>query len=187
MRNVRLGKAAACLDGGSLVLDLACGEGYLSSFLPEGCEYYGVDRLIPPESGAFTDFLALDVLEEDAFERIREWLPREPDYLTCVAFLEHIGDPAHFARRFAALLPSHGKLVGTTPHPMGRKVHDSLASLYLCSRQGAAEHEEFLGRRELERLASVSGGVLVTYERFLFGLNQLFVIEYPGTRAAKDR
>ncbi len=57
-------------------------------------------------------------------------------------------------------------------------MHRFLSKFYLCSRHGAEEHKSFLDREGLQRLAMGSGGDLRTYKRFLFGLNQLFVIDY---------
>lgn len=178
IRDMRLRKVASCIQKDSLVLDIACGAGYLSNFLPEGCHYYGVDRMQASSNKRFTDFLALDVLGEHSFEQIEQWLPRKPDYITCIAFLEHIDHPGNFVQYSHKLLATNGRFIGTTPHPCGRLVHDSLSKIYLCSRHGAEEHTDFLGKKEIEDIARNSGGVLATYRRFLLGLNQLFVIKY---------
>ena len=182
IRDIRLRRAASHIKRDSIVLDMACGGGYLSKFLPAGCKYYGVDRVPSPTAVHFTDFLALDLLEENSFDRIQEWLPHKPDYITCIAFLEHIDNPERFIRQCRGLLSMNGRrFIGTTPHPRGRLVHEFLSRIYLCSRHGAEEHEDFLRQKDIERIASTSGGNLAVYSQFLFGLNQLFVIEYPMT------
>ena len=178
IRDVRLKQVASYIKKNSTVLDLACGAGYLSKFLPEGCKYYGVDRIPAPETDKFSDFINLDLSEASSLARIREWIPKEPDYITCVAFVEHISNPTEFISEYSSLLKKRGKLVGTTPHPYGRLIHECMSRLYLCSRHGADEHEKFLGKNEIKEIALASGGNLITYIRFLFGLNQLFIIEY---------
>jgi 2-polyprenyl-3-methyl-5-hydroxy-6-metoxy-1,4-benzoquinol methylase len=179
IRDIRLRKAASHVGSKATVLDLACGEGYLRRFLPSGCRYYGADRVRPSSTAHFSDFTELDLREEASLDHLRAWLPERPDCLTCIAFLEHLSDPGGFVAAYRSLLAKPGKLIGTTPHPRGRSIHESLASIHLCSRHGAEEHEQFLGRTEIESLAAASGGTLSVYRQFLAGLNQLFVIEYP--------
>lgn len=128
----------------------------------------------------FAGFMALDLFGDNAFERVQEWLPQKPDYITCVAFLEHVEDPKGFIQGFHKLLSLNGKFVGTTPHPRGKLVHESLSALYLCSRHAAEEHKDFFGKKEIEEISSATHGNLSTYSQFLLGLNQLFVIEYSN-------
>ena len=180
IRNIRLSKVAEKIEKESNVLDLACGAGYLASYLPEGCQYFGVDRiLMPNDREKSTSFLNLDLLEKGATDVISEKLPMKMDYIVCVAFLEHIPSPTNFLSKHKAHLTKGGVIVGTTPHPRGRIVHEILSSLSILSREAAHEHEDFLGKKKIEEMALGSGGHLVTYETFLFGMNQLFVIEYP--------
>ena len=81
---------------------------------------------------------------------------------------------------YSRLLAKNGKFIGTTPHPRGRSIHQFVSSMYFCSRHGAEEHEQFLGREEIENIAVNSGGAISFCHQFLFGLNQIFVIEYPN-------
>ncbi|MGF1527817.1 MAG: class I SAM-dependent methyltransferase [Candidatus Competibacterales bacterium] len=184
LRDIRLRQVSFHIEESSTILDMACVAGYLSRFLPVGCRYYGVDRVPASNTNEFTSFLHLDVLANGSFERIRDWLPQSPDYVTCIAFLEHIENPAEFVEKCSRLLASNGKFIGTTPHPRGRIVHDLLSRVHLCSRQGAEEHERFLGKEDIERIARTSKGSLSRYSQFLLSLNQLFVIEYPERREA---
>lgn len=178
LTRIRLRQVASRIHAGSSVLDLACGAGFLSRFLPAGCRYYGVDRVPEPHRNVFTGFLSADLMEPDAPARVRGWLPEQPDYIACVAFIEHITEPAMFLRAYSTLLRKPGHIIGTTPHPNGRTLHDSLSKVRITSPHGAAEHEKFFGRDEIQRIASDSGGRLATFSTFLFGLNQLFTIEY---------
>ena len=178
LTDIRLKQVASCLTPDTAVLDLACGGGYLSRFLPSGCRYYGVDRSDGADVKTFTKFLRLDLMQQGSPEQVEAWLPERPHYITSVAFIEHISDPAGFLREYSRLLRKPGTIVGTTPHPSGRIIHESLAKVHICSPHGAAEHEKFFGRADIERIARDSGGRLTTFRRFLFGLNQLFTIEY---------
>ncbi|MBZ0110961.1 MAG: class I SAM-dependent methyltransferase [Thermoanaerobaculia bacterium] len=178
VRDLRLKRVAALIPPGSTVLDFACGDGFLRQHLPPGCTYLGIDRVAPTTVTPFHRFLSLDLQSEGATEQIAEWLDEPPGIITSIAFLEHISDPGAFLTDFRSLLDRQGRWLGTTPHPRGRRLHDSLSRLYLCSRSGAQEHEDFLDRSDLERIAIASGGTLSRHETFLFGLNQLFEIFY---------
>lgn len=79
------------------------------------------------------------------------------------------------------MLNSTGSIVGTTPHPPGRQIHDTLSKLGLLSRLAAEEHEKFLDRGAINEMAIDSGGQLIQYKRFLLGLNQLFVIDFSNS------
>ena len=189
VREARLRAIGARVRRGERVLDLACGVGYLADHLPPECRYLGVERQDAPPApirrGALNrTFLRADLLEPGTLAAVRDALDGPADVLVLAAFLEHVRDPAGVVARYVPLLAPGGRVIGSTPHPVGRRVHDSLARLWLCSRDGAREHERFLGRADLEAIARGVGGRLATYRRFLFGLNQLFVIEVPNPRAA---
>jgi 2-polyprenyl-3-methyl-5-hydroxy-6-metoxy-1,4-benzoquinol methylase len=183
IRNQRLLQVAKLIGENDVVLDLACGGGYLANLLPPGTEYYGVDR-IPFGSAGFAkatsgsatrDFLTVDLLDDDGPRQISEWLPKPPTVVTMLAFLEHIKRPGAFVETYSQLLSNGGRVVGTTPHPVGRKLHDFLSAIRICSPDGADEHERFLGKSDLSHITTASHVKLTKYRRFLCGLNQLFV------------
>jgi 2-polyprenyl-3-methyl-5-hydroxy-6-metoxy-1,4-benzoquinol methylase len=179
IRNIRLTEVASSILENSSVLDLGCGSGQLRLHLPGSCKYYGIDRVTPSHSPTpSSKFINLDLFADDAITQLREQVATPVDYITCIAFLEHIAHPAEFLAKFSPLLRKKGRLVGTTPHPRGRIVHDTLAKVGLLSRSAAEEHETFLGEKELLEAGSQSGGKLIVYKTFLFKLNQLFIIEY---------
>ncbi len=177
IRSIRLRKVAALIPDGSGVLDLACGAGFLRDWLPPHCKYFGVDRVQPLQLERFTDFLLKDLCDPDLIEVLTEWLLEPVDILTLVAFIEHIQDPQILLKNVQPLLKPNGTVILTTPHPVGRSLHDALASIYLCSRAGAEEHEDFFSQADLEQLATLSGLTLTHYDRFLYGLNQLIVMK----------
>lgn len=189
LRNWRLSRVARRIARGSVVLDLACGTGALRHLLPEGCRYFGVDRIplsSPPwktHRGVTAKFLHLDLEHDDSPRVIADWIRVRPTIITMIALLEHLGDSAAFVTRYMPLLDSGGRVVGTTPHPRGRLVHDSLASIGICSKDGADEHETFLGRSELVTISEACGAVLSHYQVFLLGLNQAFEFTFPDKSA----
>jgi len=176
LRSVRLRKAARLILPGSLVLDIACGGGDLKEFLPPGCRYFGVDRIIPPPTANFDVFLAGDVMSPEFLGKLKPWLPGRADVITMLAFIEHIEFPGTILHALAEVLAENGRIILTTPHPSGRSLHDRLARFGLCSSSAAEEHEQFFDRSDLEKIARQAGFFTVNYQRFLFGLNQIVEI-----------
>lgn len=182
IRNRRIQRVAKRIGDEDVVLDLACGGGYLANFLPPTTEYYGVDRIPFGSKGCSNanrgshtrEFLTVDLLDDDASRQISDWLPKPPTVISMLAFLEHIERPGEFVQTFSQLLPHGGRIIGTTPHPIGRKLHDFLSTLRICSPDGADEHERFLGREDLSQITASGSVQLTVYARFLGGLNQLF-------------
>jgi 2-polyprenyl-3-methyl-5-hydroxy-6-metoxy-1,4-benzoquinol methylase len=174
LKNIRLRATANAIPNGSIVLDLACGAGALRSHLPPNCKYYGVDRIDPASRDQFDAFVNLDLSSVDVFQKISEWLPeKKVDVITLIAFIEHVKNPERILEGAFSLLKEDGLLLATTPHPIGRRIHDILAKLHICSPSGADEHEKFLGKQDLERVFSKAMFSINRYQRFLFGLNQL--------------
>ena len=178
LRNIRLGKIAAQIEAGAVVLDLGCGAGYLAEFLPSGCCYIGIDRVLPPRIDRFARFIQLDLNAPGAIHAARSWLRVKPRYLTCAAVVEHLETPLELIQSFVDLIEPGGFLVGTTAHPRGERLHASLARMGLCSSDAANEHHRFLDYDGIRQLAECSGGRLVVYHQFLMRLNQLFVVQY---------
>jgi SAM-dependent methyltransferase len=92
-----------------------------------------------------------------------------------LAVLEHVAEPAAVLSRAAALLAPSGRVIVTTPHPLGRLPLEAGAALGLLSSHAHEEHEDLLSRKDLESAGRSAGLRLVSYRRFLLGLNQLAV------------
>ena len=98
------------------------------------------------------------------------------DAILMLAVLEHLPSPGRALSRAAALLAAGGRVLATTPHPLGRLPLEAGARLGLLSRHADEEHETLLDRAALERAAGAAGLVVSAYARFLGGLNQLAVL-----------
>jgi len=173
----RLSAALGAVAAGASVLDVGCGLTNLASRLPSyvGCdrweEVLEENRRRHPRAR----FFAWDVLATDAPEDVRAAGPF--DAVLMLALLEHLADPAAALRRAAPLLAPGGRVVVTTPHPVGHAPLEVGAALGLLSRHAAEEHDALLGRAELAAAGEASGLRLAEYRRFLLGLNQLAVFE----------
>jgi len=99
------------------------------------------------------------------------------DVVLMLALLEHLSSPAAALAGAAGLLAPGGRIVVTTPHPLGRLPLGIGARLGLLSTHAAEEHEVLLARGALEAAGAAAGLRLTSYRRFLFGLNQVAVFE----------
>lgn len=158
---------------GTRVLDAGCGTGRLARYVrPRG--YVGVD------------------VDPDAIREARRrhplhcflWLDDFPntlippfDTIAALAVIEHVSRPDEWLAGWARHLAPRGRFVLTTPHPRFRRAHEIGASAGIFSREAAEEHESLLDRSALERAGAAAGLCISHYERFLWGANQLFVLE----------
>jgi 2-polyprenyl-3-methyl-5-hydroxy-6-metoxy-1,4-benzoquinol methylase len=157
------------------VLDFGCGVGTLAEICdPAG--YVGVD----------TDPRKIEIARRDRPKyRFETAVPEGErfDTIAALAFIEHVHDPGGYLRRFAELLNVGGTAVLTTPHPSLEWVHTAGARIGLFSHAAHDEHEDLIGRSQMQELLAGTGIRLTVYRRFLFGANQLFVLTSgaPGT------
>jgi len=176
----RLSAALALVPRGARILDVGCGLTDLPARLGS---YVGCDRwpdLLDECRRLFQGvrFLAWDVAASDPPEELRVAGPF--DAVLMLALLEHLPDPAAALGRAATLLAPAGRIVATTPHPVGRAPLEAGAALGLLSRHAADEHERLLSRADLAAAAAAAGLSIVVYRRFLFGLNQAVVFARTG-------
>ncbi|HEU4619838.1 MAG TPA: class I SAM-dependent methyltransferase [Gammaproteobacteria bacterium] len=173
LRRRRLDKADPYLRG--RVLDYGCGVGMLASYCTrEG--YLGVD----------IDGPSLEIARaRHPGYRFATVLPpgRERfDTIVALAVIEHVPRPAALLRQFARRLEPDGTIILTTPHPSLEWVHTLGASIGLFSSEASEEHEELIDLRRMRELGDEARLTVQTYERFLFGANQLFVLGHGAAR-----
>lgn len=167
LRARRLRAARPYLRG--RVLDVGCGVGALAP-LCEPDRYLGIDA--DDESLAVARTLhprhrfAPSADPDDRF-----------DVIVMLAVIEHVRDPAAFLKGFRPHLAQGGRMVLTTPYRRAAWTHALGARLGLCSRQADEEHEVFFDEPIMRATAAYAGLRIAEYRRFLFGLNQLFVLE----------
>jgi len=171
----RLAAALPHVPPGARVLDLGCGLTDLPSRLPS---YVGCDRspeILLVQRARFPSavFFEWDFAESDAPVGLAAQGPF--DVVLLLAVLEHVEKPHRLVARAVSLLGPGGRLVVTTPHPLGRLPLETGAALGLLSPHARDEHETLLGRAALEEAGRSAGVSLVLYRRFLLGLNQLAV------------
>jgi len=172
----RLAAALPQLPPAGRVLDVGCGLTDLAARIPD---YTGADRnpeVLAQQRKRFPDrdFFEWDIARGLAPPPLVREGPFEGILL--LAVLEHVSEPAEVLGRLAPLLaPGGGRLVATTPHPIGRWPLEAGAALGLLSSHAHDEHETLLGRAALAAAGRAAGLSLVLYRRFLLGMNQVAV------------
>lgn len=167
LRRQRINAARPWLAGS--VLDFGCGSGALAEFVP-AADYTGFD--IDPQSlaNAGALFPAHHFLHE---------LPQTDKFDTVVslAVIEHCKDTNGFLRQLLGFTRAGGRIVLTTPHPAFEFAHDFGSRIGVFSHAASEEHEAMLDRKALYALAANQRLEVVNYRRFLFGANQLIVMQ----------
>jgi SAM-dependent methyltransferase len=165
---------------GRRVLDVGCGLGQLLDYLP-GSVVRVVLLDVSPERREFVhqrmsrlgikaEFFVGNINQENAP------VPPGPfDTVVMGALLEHLSPPIYALANIASVLDDQGRLVLTTPGPLGGRLHRWGSYLGLTSAEAADEHRSFYGYSELRALLEENGFKIEQYKRFLFGLNQLLV------------
>jgi SAM-dependent methyltransferase len=174
LQRARLTAVEPWIASPARVLDIGCG---LTELPGRHAAYVGCDRdplVLAENQRRFPEarFVAWDVTTEEAPAE----LPAGGfDVVLLAALLEHVPSPARVLARVAPLLAPNGRVVATTPHPLGRFPLEAGARLGLLSRAADEEHEALLDRAALAAAAQEAGLALLSYRRFLAGLNQAAV------------
>jgi 2-polyprenyl-3-methyl-5-hydroxy-6-metoxy-1,4-benzoquinol methylase len=173
LRSRRIAAVRPFLIRGNL-LDIGCGTGELARYV-DSTRYFGVDRdeeSIAIARKQFPTHHFLTLAEFSAAPGDSQF-----DQVIGLAVIEHIDDPQQWLAWLRTLLKAGGRVILTTPHPSGRRLHELGARLSLFSREGAKEHRELIDRHRMTELAEASGFRLRHFRRFLLGGNQLFILE----------
>lgn len=167
LRKKRIKKCVSIIQG--KVLDYGCGTGSLAEICRHEA-YLGFD----------IDKEALEVAgtRHQRFHFTSEIPENEHfDTIVSLAVIEHIADQVALLSKFKRMLAPDGRIVLTTPHPSGERMHTLGSKIGLFSAHASREHERLIDLECMEELATRVGLFIEIYERFLFGVNQMFVLK----------
>lgn len=162
------------------VLDLGCGNAETYRLARHAIsEYHGIDldpaainrlRAEFPEAS----FHVADLDEDPLPDGI------QVDTVLLIALIEHIFNQKHMMREIVKCLAPSGRVVVTTPTPLGNDVvHRIGGKIGIFAGSAVRTHIVIYNRPRLEILASEFGLVLDTYKRFQLGCNQLAILKKP--------
>lgn len=171
LERARVSAALPFIQGS--VLDLGCGYGaVLSRLTPK--QYVGIEgdptvyrwlkNKYPNQS-----FIQRD-LDADQLE-----LNQTFDTVVMLAVIEHLKRPEHILQQISMYLNPGGKLVLTTPSPVGDRIHQIGARVGIFSKLAMEDHETIFNQKSLAALLARYQFEPVLFRRFLLGGNQLFV------------
>lgn len=156
------------------VLDIGCGIGMLTRYVSAD-RYLGVDL----DRGSVEDarrehptyrFMTLDdFASHDPTEQF--------DTIVGLAVIEHVPDPKAWLAEMKRRLAPGGRMVLTTPHPRLEWAHTVGARLGLFSRAASEEHNVLIDQKLMKRFAGDTGLRVGEFKRFLYGANQLFILQ----------
>jgi 2-polyprenyl-3-methyl-5-hydroxy-6-metoxy-1,4-benzoquinol methylase len=99
------------------------------------------------------------------------------DVIIMAAVIEHLKDPAATLSVLNEYLTECGKIILTTPAPIGHLIIEPLSSLGILSHDASEEHKDLLSRGDIEIYAKKSGLQVTHYGKFLFGMNQIAILQ----------
>jgi len=156
------------------VLDLGCGVSRIPKHLQPDSKYVGVEinpRIVEwlkenyPHHTFYQWDLEIDIL----------LLNSQFDTVLMFAVLEHLRNPDNVLKQIPTFLKPDGKLVMTTPTPLGGNIHTFGARIGLFYKEAANQHEGFYNRDQISKLLSKYCLEVTYFELFLSRGNQLFV------------
>ncbi len=169
LRSQRTNAVVSLLKG--KVLDVGCGSGALAAHVaPEN--YLGID--IDPISIA----AAREKFPNHRFEQAQTTSENDFQTVVALAVIEHVPSPALFLQTLIDNLEGQNtdcRILCTTPHPAFETIYSIGVKFGLFSSSAHDEHETLLNQKTLAEAGGKAGLVLESYQRFLFGANQLAV------------
>ena len=156
------------------ILDFGCGIGMLSSSF-EINKYVGIDidkesiRIAKHNNPTHNFFCLND------FDYIYDFAPF--DIVIMLAVIEHLKNPIEILKKLNTLLNKNGNIILTTPSPISNKIHYIGSIIGLFSKSASKEHKKLYSLNDIINISIESKFKVAKYKKFLFSLNQLFILE----------
>jgi 2-polyprenyl-3-methyl-5-hydroxy-6-metoxy-1,4-benzoquinol methylase len=156
------------------ILDLGCGYTRIPPLLEPDQSYVGIDhdpKVIQWAKDHFPNhqFYRYD-LETDPIKGLPQF-----DTLLMLAVLEHMADPGLLLRQATDWMKPTGKLVLTTPTPLGGQIHTLGSYLGFFYKEAREDHKGFYSRKMLVQTLKNHLFSVDLYRNFLWAGNQVTV------------
>jgi 2-polyprenyl-3-methyl-5-hydroxy-6-metoxy-1,4-benzoquinol methylase len=156
------------------VLDVGCGNACLADQLLPNQIYVGIDgnptliRRLRERRARHSFYQRnLDTMDLD--------LPQTFDTIVILAVVEHLSQPERLFRQLPLYLKAGGRVLITTPSPLGHRIHTLGARVGLFSQEAAEDHKTIFTLATLCTSLNLSGLAVLHQRLFLLGGNQLCV------------
>jgi trans-aconitate methyltransferase len=162
------------------VLDLGCGAAPLIGCLAPGQPYTGVDSR-PDIVAILRRRHPQHTFHERDLDRDELRLAGRFGTIVMTAVIEHLAQPGRVLSQLCDYLEPAGRVLITTPTPLGDQIHRLGARLGLLSAEAMHDHKRIYDQASLREVLTGGGLRLTHYRAFLLGGNQLAVCQILGT------
>jgi len=156
------------------ILDIGCGFSIVPLKIKSAQSYTGIDKNKKALARCMKKFERCNFIVQD-FESDDINLGYKFDTILMLAVFEHLHNPISALNQITRHLAPKGKLIITTPTPIGGIIHTIGSFGGLFSRKAVFEHEKLYNRKNLTNILETQGYKIEHYSRFAFLLNQLFI------------
>ncbi|MCQ3978211.1 MAG: hypothetical protein DPW09_32700 [Anaerolineae bacterium] len=165
--------AESYVQPGDTLLDIGCYDGlFLARVQNKVARAVGVDRILP-------DVLISQVQRQLLISDVTQGLPFPSCYFDIVALLavlEHLQNNKAVVREIGRVLRPGGRVVLTVPGNEVDRVLEWLIKLGLADGMSLEEHHGYQAK-DTPHLFESQGFALQNWQRFQWGLNNLFVFQ----------
>lgn len=159
---------------GKKILDYGCGSGKILEYLTD-VKYVGVDKNIE----VINEAKKIHKNKNDViFYSLAEFHNNLEHFDTIIlsAVIEHFEDPIFELNNLKRMLKSGGKIIITTPTPLGNMILKTGSFFHLFSKEAIDEHNVIFSKKDFLKMSEKINMRIEKYIGFEFGLNQLVVI-----------
>ena len=156
------------------ILDLGCGFSPILRWLSPDQAYIGIEKRLPIYQKLVQEYPSLQFHNLDLDKQDLPILKRF-DTILMMAIIEHLADPGNILRQIPERLKDGGRLLITTPTPLGSQIHQLGSIFNIFSQTATEEHIEIFTFHTLKPMLQANRLKIIQYKKFLLGGNQLFV------------
>jgi len=162
------------------LLEVGCGAWSLLPVIRDSKQYYGLDneqetiefnRQLHPDG----NFLLCDIEKSTEFFGQNRF-----DNIVMLAVIEHLTSPREVIKKLSQRLNKKGRIILTTPSPVGDIMLKAGSLIGLLDRSAEEEHHFLLDENSLRSLIAGTNLIVLKHKKFLFGMNQTIVYSING-------